>query len=168
MKIKGLIILFSFIFLTSFTLSVQAQDTQKGYQNYDMGMMHQHGQMMMGHQGMMGMNQMSALMDSCVNINNMMMQHYQQMNAQGMMGGKMGVNSMMGMNQNLKAMAEQMKAMSQVMQQMTNNKEMMANKDFAKQMDKMHDIMSQTAKNLKQMTAMSQQMMNQMHKMNQK
>ena len=165
MKIKELTILFSFIVLTSFTISAQAQDTQKGHQHQDMGMMHQQGQIIMGQQGMMGMKQMGALMDSCVNINNMMMQHYQQMNAQGMMGGKLGVNSMMGMNQNVKGMAEQMKAMSQVMQQMMGNKEMMANKNFATQMDKMHDMMWQTANNLKQMTEMSRQIMNQMHKM---
>jgi hypothetical protein len=54
------------------------------------------------------------------------------------------------------------------MQQMMDNKQMMANENFAMQMNRMNNMMSRTAKNLKQMTELSQQMMNQRHKMEQK
>ncbi|UCE04647.1 MAG: hypothetical protein JSW07_13595 [bacterium] len=74
------------------------------------------------------------------------------------------MNSMMGTTQYLKSMAEQIKSMTQNMDKMMANKEIINNKEQAEKMKEMHAMKEQTTKNLDQLTDLNQKIMGAMQK----
>ena len=73
MKTKTLIISVSVLILSYFTIPTFSQETKKDDKKSCMGM---------GQQGMMGMQKMGGMMDSCMTKCNMMMQRMKKMKAQ--------------------------------------------------------------------------------------
>ena len=81
------------------------------------------------------------------------------MDDQGVMGGKTGMDAMMGTAQSLNGMTDQMKLMNQHINKMMASKEIMGNKEQAQKMREMHVMMVQATDKLNQMTDLTQKMM---------
>jgi hypothetical protein len=162
MKTK-IFILFVCVFLLSlFTNAALAQEKQKENERAVTGKMR--GQQKMEHNGMIYLQKMGGAMDSCTTKCDKMIEHMKQMDAQGMMGGQTGMDTMMGTAQSLKGMADQMKMINQHINNMMNNKEITGNKVCVEKIKEMYTMMVQTTKNLNQMTDLTQKMMEAMQK----
>ena len=162
MKTKIFTLFVSVFLLSLFTNAALAQEKQKENERAVTGKIR--GQQKMKQLGMVDMQKMSGTMDSCTTKCNKMMEHMKQMDAQGMMGGQMGMDAMMATAQSLKGMADQMKMMSQNINNMMTNKEIMGNKMCAEKMKEMHAMMAQITRNLNQITDLTQKMMGAMQK----
>jgi hypothetical protein len=155
--------LFVCVFLLSlFTNAALAQEKQKENERAVTGKIR--GQQKMEHSGMVYLQKMGGAMDSCTTRCDKMMEHMKQMDAQGMMGGQTGMDTMMGTAQSLKGMADQMKMINQHINNMMNNKEITDNKVCVEKIKEMYTMMVQTTKNLNQMTDLTQKMMEAMQK----
>ena len=162
MKIK-LFTLFVCVFLLSlFTNAALAQEKQKENERAVTGKMR--GQKKMEHSGMVYLQKMGGAMDSCTTKCDKMIEHMKQMDAEGMMGGQTGMDTMMGTAQSLKGMADQMKMMNQHINNMINNKEITGNKICVEKIKKVYTMMVKTTRNLNQMTDLTQEMMEAMQK----
>lgn len=121
--------------------------------------------MMRSQHQIMDMNKIGTMMDSSMTKCDVMMQQIKQMNVQNMIGNQMGINLMMsGLASNLKWMAEQMKSMTQNMNNLMANKEIMDNNGHAKKIKELNMMMERTAKNLDQMTDLNQTIISAMYK----
>jgi plasmid maintenance system antidote protein VapI len=155
--------LFLCVFLLSlFTNAALAQEKQKENGRAVTGKMR--GQQKMEHSGMTYLQKMGGAMDSCTTKCDKMIEQTKQMDVQGIMGGQMGMDTIMGTAQSLKGMADQMKMINQHINNMMNNKEITDNKVCVEKIKEMYAMMVQTTRNLNQMTDLSQKMMEAMQK----
>lgn len=157
------IITLGLFILALFSIPSYSQENKEEKKQPDRRMI-QHVPMMRNQHQMTDMKKMGAMMDTSMTQCDMMMQHMKQLNVQDIMGGQMGKNSMMGTTQGLKNIAEQMKSITQNMDNMMANKEMMSNIEKAERIKEMHIMLEKTTKNLVQMTDLNQKIMSTMHK----
>jgi len=163
MRTKIITICLLFSILALFTIAAFSQKNKAEEMQPDRRMM-QHKPMMRNQHQVMGMQKMGDIMHSSMAQCSVMIGHLKQMNAQDMVGGQMGINSMMGTTEHLKIMAEQMNFMIQNMDKMTVYKVMMSTKEQAEKMKEMHAMMEQTTNSLDQLIDLNQEMIGAMQK----
>ena len=162
MKTKIFTLIVCAFLLSLFANAAFAQEVQIDNERSVSGMIR--GQQKVEQQGMVNLQKMDGKMDSCMTQCNSMLEQMQQMDAEGMTGGQMGMVAMMGNVKSLKSLNEQMKMMNQHMHNMVMNKEIMGNEVCVAKMKKIYAIMAQTNANLNQMTELSQQMLGALQK----